>query len=147
MKVLLLGSTGNLGRRLLPALLSYNHTVTILVLPTSTYKLPLLFSSSLLSQIQAIEQGDATSASDIKGVIEKHGIDGIIDVAGNQKPGTFWKEKRGDGYLLEKIARAVSTAAVEVGRERGRGLRVWVTAGCEFILPFLLFINKHKIKN
>jgi len=135
MRVLLLGSTGNLGRRLLPALLSYNHTVTLLIRPSSTHKLPLLFSPSLISQISGVVEGDATSVSDIRDAIEKYEIEGVVNVAGNQDRSPAAKKKRkeeGKGFLLERIARAVSEAAVEVGRKRGKVLGVWITAGCEF---------------
>ena len=57
--------------------------------------------------------GDATDSVGIKKAIIEHDIEAIIDVAGSQvRP---WKE-----FLLPKIARAVSEAAITVGKERGR---------------------------
>lgn len=68
-------------------------------------------------------EGDATDAEGIKKAIREHDIEGIIDVAGNQV--LPWKE-----YVLPKIAKAVSDAAVAIGKERGeKPLRVWVAGG------------------
>ncbi|KAF8862876.1 hypothetical protein BDZ45DRAFT_798782 [Acephala macrosclerotiorum] len=128
MRILLLGATGNLGRRLVLALLAHNHTITLLIRPSSLSKLPSLFSPSLLSQVHTVAEGDATNAADIKKAIMENEIEGIINVAGTQV-------SRGEEFLLPKIAKAVTSAAVEVGRERkrdgkgGKELRAWITAG------------------
>ncbi|CZR57960.1 uncharacterized protein PAC_07850 [Phialocephala subalpina] len=121
MRILLLGATGNLGTRLVPALLAHNHVITILIRTSSLSKLPTLFSPSLLPQISVIAEGDATNVADIKKAIVENGIEGIVNVAGTQV-------KKGE-FLLPKIAKAVTSAAVEVGHERGKSLRVWITAG------------------
>lgn len=126
MKILLLGATGNLGRRLVPALLAHNHTITLLIRPSSVSKLPTIFSPSLLPLISSIVEGDATNSSDVKKAMIENQIEGIVNVAGTQV-------KRGEEFLLPKIAKAVTSAAVDVGRERkrdgGRELRAWITAG------------------
>jgi hypothetical protein len=66
--------------------------------------------------------GDVTDSPALEKAIRDHNIEGIVDVAGNQV--LPWKE-----YLLPKIAKAVSDAAITVGKERGAPLRVWVTSG------------------
>lgn len=121
MRVLLLGATGNLGLRCIPALVAHSHTVTLYV--RNIEKLHSLVSPSLISQLHAVVKGDATDAAGIKQAILDHDIEGIIDVAGNQV--LPWKE-----YVLPKIAKAVADAAIAAGKERGgKPLRVWVTAG------------------
>lgn len=120
MRVLLLGATGNLGLRCIPALLAHKHTLIVYI--RNVEKLHSLVSPAIISQLTAIVKGDATDSAGIKNAIIEHDIEAIIDVAGNQV--LPWKE-----HLLPKIARAVSDAAIEAGRERGRPLRVWVTTG------------------
>lgn len=121
MRVLLLGATGNLGLRCIPALLAHSHTLTVYV--RNIPKLHTLVSPALISQLNAIVQGDATDAEGIKKAIREHDIEGIIDVAGNQV--WPWYE-----YVLPAIAKAVRDAAITVGKERGgKPLRVWVTGG------------------
>jgi putative NADH-flavin reductase len=118
-RVLLLGATGNLGLRLIPALLAHNHVVTAYV--RSPSKLQALLPESLFSRL-TIVLGDATASSSIKQALLSHDCDSIVDVAGNQV--WPWKE-----YLLPKIAQAVVDAAVAVGKERGRALRAWFIGG------------------
>ena len=120
MRILLLGGTGNLGLRCIPALLAHNHTLTVYI--RNIPKLQSLISLPLLNSV-TIVQGDATDSASIKKALIEHDIEGIVDVAGNQ---VFpWQE-----FLLPKIAKAVCEAAVEVGAERGgKPLRVWITGG------------------
>ncbi|KAL2069835.1 hypothetical protein VTL71DRAFT_14514 [Oculimacula yallundae] len=124
MRVLLLGPTGNLGLRMIPALIVHGHQLTVFVRNPS--KLRSLVSSELLDLIHAVVVGDATDASALEKTLVDHDIEGIIDVAGNQV--LPWKE-----YILPKIAKAISDAALTVGKARGRPLRIWVTSGL-FIL-------------
>jgi len=120
MRVLLLGATGNLGLRCTTALLAHKHVVVVYV--RNVPKLQSLVSPAVIAALEAIVIGDATDAAGIKRAILEHDIDAIVDVAGTQvRP---WQE-----YLLPKIARAVTEAAVAVGRERGRPLRAWITSG------------------
>lgn len=123
MRVLLLGGTGNLGLRCIPALVAHNHTVTLYV--RNLTKLRSLVSAGLLDRVNIVV-GDATDKEGIKATLREHDIEAIIDVAGNQV--WPWHE-----YVLPKIAKAACSAAVEIGRERGRPLRVWVTSAL-FIL-------------
>ncbi|KAK0103624.1 hypothetical protein ONS95_005636 [Cadophora gregata] len=119
MRVLLLGGTGRLGLRCTPALIAHGHILTVYVRNPS--KLRSLISIELLDRINAIVEGDATDVAALKKAIIDHKIEGIVDVAGNQV--LPWHE-----YTLSKIAKAIADAAVEVGKERGRPLRIWVTS-------------------
>lgn len=119
MRVLLLGGTGNLGSRCIPALLAHKHIVTLYVRNPS--KLQLLVSPSVTEKT-TIVVGDATDSNGIQKAILDHGIEAIVNAAGNQ---VFpWQE-----ILLPKIAKAVTAAAVLVGKQRGRPLRLWLVCG------------------
>ena len=119
MRVLLLGATGNLGSRCLPALIAHKHVVTGFV--RNSPKLRAMMSPALLAEANAIVEGDATDSTALKKAILDHDIEGIIDVAGNIVPP--WKE-----FLLPKIASAVRDAAVAVGKQRGKPLRARITS-------------------
>ncbi len=120
MRVLLLGATGSLGRHCVQALVAHKHVVTLYV--RNIPKLRTIISPALLALVDSIVEGDATDSEGIKRALVAHDIEGIIDVAGNQV--LPWRE-----HLLPKIATAVSSAAIAVGKERGRPLRAWVTSG------------------
>lgn len=120
MKILLLGSTGNLGTRCLQSLIAHKHIVILLVRHPS--KLPLLFHASLLTRVSAIVVGDATDALTLEKTMIEHEIEGVVNVAGNQV--LPWKEQ-----VLPRIARAVTDAARRAGRERGTVLRAWLVSG------------------
>lgn len=79
-------------------------------------------SPALLDLAHAIVVGDATDVALLTKVMLDHDIEGVIDVAGNQV--LPWKE-----YMLSKIAKAVADAAVDVRRQTGRKLRLWVISG------------------
>jgi hypothetical protein len=123
MRVLLFGGTGSLGTRCIPALLAHHHIVTLQV--RNPTKLRSLVSQAIIDHV-TIVVGDATDSAGIKKAIIDHGIEAIIDVAGNQV--YPWQE-----YLLPKIAKAVCSAAVAVGKERGTPLRAWITSGLNVI--------------
>ncbi|KAH8804764.1 hypothetical protein F5884DRAFT_425031 [Xylogone sp. PMI_703] len=126
MRVLLLGATGSLGSRLIPALLAHNHTLTIYV--RNIPKLQSLIHPSLLSQA-TIVKGDATDSEGIKNALLEHDCDAVVDCAGNQV--WPWKE-----YELPKIAKAVVVAAEEVGRMRGgKPVRAWL-CGAVILLEY-----------
>ncbi|KAI5478792.1 hypothetical protein MNV49_004618 [Pseudohyphozyma bogoriensis] len=113
MKVLLLGATGNLGLRLIPALLVHNHTLTIYV--RSPSKLRSLVPDSLLSQC-TIVVGDAADSAAVKRAIIENNCDAVVDTAGNQV--VPWSKP--EDFQLPKLAASISTAAREAGKERGR---------------------------
>jgi len=116
MRVLLLGATGNLGKRCVPALLAHEHVLTIYVRNPSKFKS--VMSPEIIQRLESIVVGDATDTATIAKTIRDHDIEGIVNVAGNQV--LPWKE-----FLLPKIAKAVADAAIAVGNERGVPLRVW----------------------
>ena len=115
MRVLLLGATGNLGLRLIPALLAHKHHVTVFV--RSVHKLKNLVSPALIGLV-VIVCGDATDSAAVKRAILENHCDAVVDTAGNQV--LPWKE-----YQLPKIAEAVADAAIAVGCERMKPLRAW----------------------
>jgi len=81
-----------------------------------------MMSPEIIQRLESIVVGDATDSAAIAKTIRDHDIEAIIDVAGNQV--LPWKE-----HLLPKIGKAVSDAAIAVGKERGAPLRAWITAG------------------
>jgi nucleoside-diphosphate-sugar epimerase len=120
MRVLLFGGTGNLGSRCIQALLAHGHTLIVYVRNTS--KLKSMVTPAIIDSLEAIVVGDATDPEGIKRALREHNIEAIVDVAGNQV--LPWQE-----YLLPKIAKAVTEAAIAVGKERGEPLRAWITTG------------------
>jgi nucleoside-diphosphate-sugar epimerase len=117
MRVLLFGGTGRLGSRCIQALLAHGHVLTVYV--RNTDKLKSMVTPAVINSLEAVVAGDATDSVAIKKAIEEHNIEAIVDVAGNQV--LPWKE-----YVLSKIAKAVTDAAVAVGKERGKPIRIWL---------------------
>lgn len=81
-----------------------------------------MFTPKLLDHLEAIVIGDALDSELIKKAIRDHNIEAIVTVAGNQV--LPWKE-----FLLPKLAKVISGAAIVVGKERGRPLRAWICSG------------------
>ena len=120
MKVLLLGPTGNLGSRLLPALLSHGHTVIVFV--RSESKLRSLVPSSVLSST-TIVTGDATDTAAIRDALVTHKCNALVNAAG--LAAVFpWQAPK-----MQGIVRAVVTAGVEASKTLRWGIRVWVLGG------------------
>lgn len=119
MHILLLGATGNLGLRMLPALLAHNHTVVAYV--RSREKLLSLISKRLAERV-TIHIGDALDTNAVEAALRQYGCDGVMNTAGNVAPP--WREQ-----YLGKIAISVSNAAVRVGKQRGKVLRAWFIGG------------------
>ncbi|KAJ8103330.1 hypothetical protein POJ06DRAFT_247259 [Lipomyces tetrasporus] len=120
MKVLLLGATGNLGIRLIPALLSHNLTVVAFV--RSSAKLSSMLPSAILSEITIVE-GDAKSSDLIKKAILDNDCDAVVNTAGLAAL-LPWKSSE-----LPAIFAAVVQAAKEAGAQQKKALRVWFLAG------------------
>lgn len=74
MHVLLLGGTGNLGLRMLPAMLAHGHNVVAYV--RSESKLRSLVSARLAEQI-TIYVGDALDSQAVEKALREHGCDAI----------------------------------------------------------------------
>jgi uncharacterized protein YbjT (DUF2867 family) len=132
MKVLLLGATGNVGSRLIPALITHKHQVVVYV--RSASKLP----STAIAQLAAVVEGDGTDGDAIKAAILKENCDAVVNAAGLAAM-TRWHAPS----QLPDIFAAVAKAAVEVGKERGGPpLRCWFLSGFNLLdgpkEPYLL---------
>jgi nucleoside-diphosphate-sugar epimerase len=120
MRVLLLGATGNLGSRLVPALLTHGHSVVAYV--RSASKLETLLPATVYEQV-TIVQGDAKNPQSIQKAILDHKCDAVVSTAGVAALAPWAKSD------LPEIFRAVLDAAREAGRERQHPLRVWFLGG------------------
>jgi nucleoside-diphosphate-sugar epimerase len=120
MKVLIIGATGNLGIRLVAALLTHNHTVVAYV--RSSKKLESLLPTSLYRQITVV-QGDATDPLSIKRAILDTSCDAVVNTAGVAALAPWGKSE------LPAIFKAVLEAVQGAGLERSKPLRTWFLAG------------------
>jgi nucleoside-diphosphate-sugar epimerase len=120
MKVLLVGATGNLGIRLVPALLTHGHSVVAYV--RSSNKLESLLPLSVQRQITVIE-GNATDSASIKNAILDTSCDAVVNTAGVAALAP-WKKSD-----LPVIFRAVLNGVRDAGSERKKPLRAWFLAG------------------
>jgi len=119
MKVLLLGVTGNVGSRLLPALLAHKHQVVAYV--RSPTKIP----EEAKSKLENLVVGSATDSAAIKDAILSNNCDAVVNAAGVAGM-TKWSNQ-GD---FPAIFAAVVKAIVEAGRERGGApIRCWLMSG------------------
>ncbi|PSN70693.1 hypothetical protein BS50DRAFT_597943 [Corynespora cassiicola Philippines] len=121
MKVLLIGATGNLGLRLIAALLTHHHTVTAFV--RSRSKLESLLPPNIFSQISAVVEGSAEDKDLVKKAVLEHGCEAVVNTAGLAAMPPWGKSD------LPEIFKAVVSGVVEAGRERGKPLRMWVLGG------------------
>lgn len=117
MRVLVLGATGNLGSRVLSALIQRGHTVFAFVRNPS--KLPI----DIKEHLSGVEKGDARNSADIKSAITRTRCDAIVNTAGYAAMAPWGRSE------LPLIVKTVISAALEVGRERGNPLRLWVLGG------------------
>ena len=120
MKVLLVGATGNLGSRLVAALLSHRHSVVAYV--RSSSKLESLLPASAYAQISVV-QGDATDSVSIKKAILDANCDAVVNTAGLAALAPWGKSE------LPAIVHAVVDGVREAGLERKKPLRAWFLAG------------------
>jgi len=120
MKVFLIGATGNLGSRLVPALLTHGHVVVAYV--RSRTKLQSLLPAPVYEQITVIE-GDATNRVSIKTAILDSGCDAVINTAGAAALPPWGKSE------LPIIFRAVADAVLEAAQQRKGSLRCWFLGG------------------
>jgi uncharacterized protein YbjT (DUF2867 family) len=124
MKVLLVGATGNLGIRLVAALLTHGHSVVAFV--RSSNKLESLLPSSIYRQIDVV-QGDATDPIAIKSAIINASCDAVVNTAGLAAMAPWGKSE------LPVIFHAVLDAVREAGAERNKPLRAWFLAGLSIL--------------
>ena len=120
MKVLLVGATGNLGLRLVAALLTHGHTVVAFV--RSSKKLESLLPAKVYSQITVVE-GNATDRLAIKNAILDAKCDAVVNSAGLAALPPWGKSE------LPAIFHAVVDATREAGESRNKPLRIWLLAG------------------
>ncbi|RMY82657.1 hypothetical protein D0862_11939 [Hortaea werneckii] len=120
MKVLLLGAAGNLGSRLVPALLTHSLTVTCFV--RSAGNLRGLLPLTVTDQITIIE-GDAKQSAAVKKAILETECDAVINAAGVAAAAPWSKSD------LPEIFKAVLQGIQEACVERQKPIRVWFVAG------------------
>lgn len=120
MKVLLLGATGNLGSRLVPALLTHGLTVTCFV--RSAGKLRGLLPPTVSDQI-TIREGDAKQSAAVKKAILESECDAVVSAAGVAAAAPWGKTD------LPEIFKAVLQGIQEACVERQKPIRVWFVAG------------------
>ncbi|EEA22902.1 hypothetical protein TMatcc_001766 [Talaromyces marneffei ATCC 18224] len=119
MKVLLLGVTGNVGSRLLPALIAHNHTVVAFV------RSPSKLSTETKSKLDSTVIGSATDSAAIKAAILNNNCDAVVNASGIAAPTSF--HSAGE---FPAIFAAVVKATAEAGRERGKApIRCWLMSG------------------
>ena len=117
MKVLLLGATGNVGSRLLPALVVYKHEVVLYV------RSPNKLSAEATSLASAVVSGSGTDSEAIKAAILHHNCDAVVNAAGLAP---MW----GESGELPAIFAAVTKAATDAHEQRGGApLRIWLLSG------------------
>lgn len=120
MKVLLLGATGTLGSRCVPALLAHKHEVVVFV--RSETKLRGMFPDSVLSAITVVT-GDASDADVIENALVKNRCEGLLNSAG--LAAVFpWQTPR-----MQEIVNAVAIAGVEASKKLGYPIRAWLLGG------------------
>ncbi|KAG9598219.1 NAD(P)-binding protein, partial [Aureobasidium melanogenum] len=120
MKVLLVGATGNLGQRLVAALLTHGHEVVAYV--RSSNKLQALLPASVHSKI-AIVEGNATDTASIKRAILENDCEAVVNTAGVAAMAP-WKRNN-----LPEIFSAVLKGTQQAGSERNQPLRIWLLGG------------------
>lgn len=120
MPVLLLGVTGNLGSRILPALLAHSQKVVVYV--RNERKLRELIPSTILSQVTVVN-GDATDSKSITNTLVEHGCDVLINSAGGASV-LPWSEPQ-----MQEIIKAVATGAVDASKKLNRPIRAWFLGG------------------
>ncbi|KAL8779150.1 MAG: hypothetical protein Q9213_007076 [Squamulea squamosa] len=126
MKVFLLGATGNLGSRLVPALLAHKHDVVIFV--RSESKLKSLVHSAVLSQCTIIN-GDATNTHAVEDAILNNQCNALINSAGIAAIFPWQAPK------MQGIIQAVATAAVEASKNKPKENLQWSMLAPSAMLP------------
>jgi uncharacterized protein YbjT (DUF2867 family) len=115
MRVLLIGAGGNIGSRLLPALISHHHTVITYVRDASR------LSAHARSSSEAIVVGDATDVPSLVAAIVEHECEAVVNCAG-------WAAMTGlqDQGEFPQIFVAVLKAVTDAGKQRnGKPIRLW----------------------
>lgn len=117
MRVLLLGLTGRVGSRLLPALLAHQHSVVAYV------RDPARIPTEVAKRVSTVVEGCGTEASSIKAAILANECDAVVNAAGRASI-------LGTGGDFANIFAAVIKAAREAQIERQKKpLRCWLLSG------------------
>jgi nucleoside-diphosphate-sugar epimerase len=120
MKVLVIGATGNLGVRLIPALLTHGHHVVAFV--RSSSKLETLLPESIYRQVTVV-QSSAKDSQAVKNALLDNGCDAVINTAGLSAVAPW-------GHTdLPEIFASVVEGVHEAGEKRGAPLRAWFLGG------------------
>lgn len=132
MKVLLLGVTGRVGSRVLPALLAHQHQVVAYV------RAPAKIPAEAASKLDFVVVGSATDSAAIKAAILAHNCDAVVNAAGLAVMTGLTAQGE-----FPAIFAAVVQAAVEAGQERGSApIRCWLMSGFSLLdslkKPYLL---------
>lgn len=119
MKVLLLGATGNVGSRALPALIKHGHTVVAYV------RTPSKLAPEKRAVLAGVVVGSVTDRSALKNAILTHDCDAVFHAAGVAQ--MFGRSKTGE---YNQIFATVVAAIVEAREERrGPAIRAWLMSG------------------
>lgn len=124
MPVLVLGATGKLGSRLLPALLAHKQRVVVYV--RNEQKLGEVIPSTILSQVTVVK-GDATDSNSIRDALIEHECDTLINSAGLSAV-LPWSEPQ-----MQEIIQAVATGAVDASKALNRPIRAWFLGGMSIL--------------
>ena len=120
MKVLVIGATGNIGSRVLPALQAHGHEVVALV--RSETKLKDLVPSSIFSSTTVVV-GNADDSKTVREALVHNRCEALVNGAGLAAV-LPWEAPR-----MQGIIQAVATAAVEASKEMGKPIRAWFLGG------------------
>lgn len=120
MRTLLLGGTGSLGSRIIPALLAHNHKVSVFV--RSRQKLEVLLPPSDFTKLEII-QGDATSEAAITCALRSSDAEVLVTAAG-AAPMSPWAKSN-----VAEIEAAIVAALETYGEERKQKVRSWFLGG------------------
>ena len=119
MKVLLLGATGNVGSRALPALIKHGHTVVAYV------RSPSKLAPGKRAVLADVVVGSVTDKSALKDAILAHNCDAVFHAAGVAH--MFGRSKSGE---YNQMFATVVAAMVEAREERrGPAIRAWLMSG------------------
>lgn len=124
MPVLLLGATGNLGSRLLPALLAHKQQVIVYV--RNERKLRELTPSTILDRV-TIVTGDATDSDNIRNALIKHDCDALVNSAGII-PVMPWSKPQ-----IQGIIHAIGAGAVDASKKLNHPIRAWFLGGASIL--------------
>ncbi|KAK6000834.1 hypothetical protein QM012_003559 [Aureobasidium pullulans] len=120
MKVLLVGATGNLGLRLVAALLTHGHDVVAYA--RSSKRLGALLPEAVYNKVTVVE-GNATDTTSIKRAILDNDCEAVVNTAGVAAMAP-WRRNN-----MPEIFSAVLKGTQQAGSEKNQPLRIWLLGG------------------